>query len=246
MNGLKKIYTIYKHTNTVNNACYIGYTIKTIEQRWSQHVRAARRNESSNKFQAGIRKYGAEAFVSERLDIVDTIEEACKLEMFYISKFNSFKHGYNSTIGGENPYNWSDEQRDSKGITMKEAFETGILISPFSDSLIHAKAIATREARGTNVRTTNNPMWDPEKVARKVAKTSGANHFSAKKYMYYFFNAEGIRYDIIKNASLEEKLAEFNISLSTFNKYCNTNRSPISGTAKGMLFYKELRIFSED
>jgi sialic acid synthase SpsE len=38
-----RVYSLYVITNLLNNKKYIGYTIKTIEDRWKEHINIANR-----------------------------------------------------------------------------------------------------------------------------------------------------------------------------------------------------------
>lgn len=50
---------IYKITNKVNNKCYIGKTLKTIEERWIEHCRDyLRRDEEKRPLYSAMKKYG--------------------------------------------------------------------------------------------------------------------------------------------------------------------------------------------
>lgn len=90
---------IYKITNIVNNKIYIGCTIKSIDKRFSEHISRSKK-ENNIKLYNSIRKYGEENFIIEK--IIDCEEcEMFDLEMKYISEFNSFELGLNSSIGGE-------------------------------------------------------------------------------------------------------------------------------------------------
>ena len=92
---------IYKITNIVNNKSYIGQTSKTIEARWEQHWKCLNKNECLNRplYRAFI-KYGKDNFKIEEIEECneDIVNER---EIYWISYFNTFKDGYNLTIGGE-------------------------------------------------------------------------------------------------------------------------------------------------
>lgn len=101
----QKTYTIYKHTCTINNKSYVGYTYKTMEQRWSEHVNLSndkRGNEKKFKFQNAIKKYGPENFTHEILFQGQIpVEEACSIEEKMIVEHQSLEpNGYNRTHGG--------------------------------------------------------------------------------------------------------------------------------------------------
>ena len=89
---------------------YVGQTMKTIEQRAGKDGRGygAFNETCNNKFANGIRKWGWNSFEGRVLEEVYE-EDLDELEKFYIEYFDSFKNGYNSTLGGEgtrgnNPY----------------------------------------------------------------------------------------------------------------------------------------------
>lgn len=87
---------IYKVTNKVNGKSYIGQTRYTLEFRWRQHIH----KKDNSYFHNAIRKYGQENFILEILEEcpVSILNER---EIFYIAKYNTFKEGYNLTIGGD-------------------------------------------------------------------------------------------------------------------------------------------------
>ena len=89
---------------------YVGQTIETMEQRAGKDGRGYRIfDETCNsKFARSIRKWGWNAFEGKVLEEVDE-EDLNELEKFYIKYFDSYKNGYNTTLGGEgirgyNPY----------------------------------------------------------------------------------------------------------------------------------------------
>lgn len=88
--------TIYRVTNTVNGKRYVGLTVRTVGQRWKEHVRAARRARSH--FHQAIAKYGAEAFVVETIASAVEIGYAGELERLVIEQEAP---EYNQTNGGE-------------------------------------------------------------------------------------------------------------------------------------------------
>jgi group I intron endonuclease len=90
---------IYKITNNINGKVYIGQTIQPIKERFYRHcARACSEDESNMAIHKAIRKYGKENFTLELLEETDNLNER---EIYYISKYDSFKNGYNSTKGGQ-------------------------------------------------------------------------------------------------------------------------------------------------
>ena len=99
---------------------YVGQTMKTIEQRAGKDGRGyGTFNETCNtKFANSIRKWGWNSFEYRILEEVYE-EDLDELEKFYIEYFDSFKNGYNSTLGGEgakghNPYANKTEEEIEK------------------------------------------------------------------------------------------------------------------------------------
>lgn len=87
---------IYKITNKVNGKSYIGQTRYTVEFRWRQH----QHKKDNCYFHNAIHKYGIENFTIETLEECE-VSKLDEREIFYIAKYNTFKEGYNLTIGGD-------------------------------------------------------------------------------------------------------------------------------------------------
>lgn len=92
-------YIIYRHT--INNKDYIGYSSQTLEERLEEHIKNSLVDKSDRHFHRAIRKYGAENITSMILDVASTKNEAVFKERQYIVEFDTFKNGYNMTLGGD-------------------------------------------------------------------------------------------------------------------------------------------------
>ena len=90
---------IYKIWNDNNNKVYIGQTTVGVQTRWEQHLYNARNQ--PNAVYAAMRKYGVETFHIETVEECEN-EELDNRERYWISYYDSYKNGYNSTIGGTN------------------------------------------------------------------------------------------------------------------------------------------------
>lgn len=99
---------IYKVTNKVNGKCYIGQTIRTLEQRKWQHIDCAK-NGVKTHFYNAIRKYGEDNFIFEVIDEASTLEELNELERYYIKKYDCINNGYNMVDGGDNNVMFLDD-----------------------------------------------------------------------------------------------------------------------------------------
>lgn len=87
---------IYSYESPIGKY-YIGQT-KHEKTRKSAHKKNAERDFNTHFYRA-IRKYGFDNFKYKVLEKVD-VEKLDEREMYYIEKYNSFKEGYNSTLGG--------------------------------------------------------------------------------------------------------------------------------------------------
>lgn len=108
---------IYKVTCLINGKVYIGQTINSLAKRKSQHIYNAI-DKDNNKFHNAIRKYGEENFNWEIIEEIDN-DLLDDREIYWIQYYNSYKSGYNSTIGGN-----SGLKRNDKII--KELFQNGL------------------------------------------------------------------------------------------------------------------------
>ena len=89
---------IYKITNTINGKVYIGQTAYNHLVRWETHIQDFYNLKDSILYRA-MRKHGVENFVIERLEECEN-EYLDAKEIYYIQKHNSYKEGYNATLGG--------------------------------------------------------------------------------------------------------------------------------------------------
>lgn len=94
-----KVHIIYKVTNTETGMSYIGATTKSVEVRKADHLQKANK-ETASYFQRAILTYGPDAFIWEQVDTANSINELAQKEREYITKYDTYKNGYNSDIGG--------------------------------------------------------------------------------------------------------------------------------------------------
>lgn len=89
---------IYALINTETLEEYIGKSIN-IEVRWSEHKKSAIKGINTKLYRA-IRKYGWEKF--DKHIIEECLEaELNDKEIYWIEHLDTYKHGYNMTLGGE-------------------------------------------------------------------------------------------------------------------------------------------------
>lgn len=128
---------IYKITNRVNNKVYIGQTHFTVEHRFKQHIKNFNIEHRQQALYKAFAKYGIDNFSAETLEAVD-VEKLNEREIYWIAYYDSFKNGYNLTLGGDGRlYSWTDSQYEEikslylSGFTSKKIAEL-YKVSPYT------------------------------------------------------------------------------------------------------------------
>lgn len=92
---------IYIIHNDINDKKYIGKTEMTIEKRFKQHLRDSQKHRMNHRpLYNAINKYGQEHFWAEEIEKCSH-EEAVEREKYWIEFYNTYKYGYNATLGGD-------------------------------------------------------------------------------------------------------------------------------------------------
>lgn len=88
---------------------YVGYTGKTISERFHKHCTNASYGVKSHLYSA-MRKYGIGDFSIKELWSGKSKAKALEMEKYYIDHFNTFKEGYNQTLGGDGGWSVTDKE----------------------------------------------------------------------------------------------------------------------------------------
>lgn len=122
------MYIIYKLTNKVNNKIYIGFSSKSLEDRFKQHCYVANQPKNKSFFiiHKAIKKYGKNNFDKEVIYSSDNKKETLLKEDYYINYYNSlYPNGYNIVKGGGFVPSWknkkhknSSKEKISKALTL--------------------------------------------------------------------------------------------------------------------------------
>jgi group I intron endonuclease len=122
---------IYKVTNKVNGKVYIGQTRRSVEFRWNQH----KKSKDCYDFHKAIQEFGPDNFTVETIEQCP-VEDLDSREIYWISKYNSFRDGYNMTKGGY-PYNPSKRYNNGYIVVDSKYDEiAGMWLSGFSATKI--------------------------------------------------------------------------------------------------------------
>ena len=99
--GLDVKGTIYAIKNKITGKFYIGKTYKTIEERFSIHIKDSKKERNKHrKLYLAMNEHGIENFVIFKIGEYEEGELELK-EIEFIHYYNSFYDGYNSTLGGD-------------------------------------------------------------------------------------------------------------------------------------------------
>lgn len=90
---------IYIITNDVNDKVYIGKTNDRVEKRFREHLYDATRF-FNRPLYAAIRKYGSNHFLIRTIEECSR-EQASAREQYWIGYYDSYRKGYNATLGGD-------------------------------------------------------------------------------------------------------------------------------------------------
>lgn len=228
---------IYKITNLINGASYIGQSIN-IEKRWSdEKVKAFNQNDPSYKsnLSKAFRKYGIENFQFEILELCQ-VKELDEKEKYYIKFHNTYYDGYNSTTGGDGSPNSCSKISKEDLITIYD-----LLIN----SNIPQSEIAKKFNVGQDVISTINhgksrrqdgyeyPLRENQKkyfccdcgikISYKATRCDKCEKIKQRKTIRP--NREQLK-DLIRNTSFVEIGNQYNVSDNTIRKWCKNENLP--------------------
>lgn len=94
--------SIYIIKNTVNDKVYIGQTTMTVHERFMTHMKPSTAKIKRNyKLYNAVLKYGRDKFYVETLEENIPLSKLNETEIRYITKYDSYNDGYNSSKGGD-------------------------------------------------------------------------------------------------------------------------------------------------
>lgn len=132
---------IYKITNLINNKIYIGYTKKSLQERFLEHCNPRSTGGKRMPIAMAIKKYGKENFIVELLEESENDEYIhLEREKYWIDKLQARKYdvGYNLAGGGNGAgfYYWNNGKinKRSKECPGKE-WVRGMLVTEESRKL---------------------------------------------------------------------------------------------------------------
>lgn len=111
------MFVIYRAVNKINGKCYVGFTTRTPEIRWKEHL-VESRGGSSTRLHKAIRKHGSDCWTLDVLEEGWTPNIGLEIrEPYWIS---ILMPEYNMTTGGDGVigYSHTNEFRDKQRLRM--------------------------------------------------------------------------------------------------------------------------------
>ncbi|MGN1312213.1 MAG: GIY-YIG nuclease family protein [Bacilli bacterium] len=151
---------IYKISNDINDKIYIGKTLNTIQERFKEHCRDyLKREEEKRPLYSAMKKYGIEHFQIQEIEQCYD-EDASNREIYWISYYDSYKKGYNATLGGEGKQKYNHQEILN---LLRQGMSTNEIISKIGC----CKDIIYDIAKNNNI---NLAMISQKDTAKKLSK----------------------------------------------------------------------------
>lgn len=219
---------IYKFTSIDTKKVYIGYTTQNVKQRYNQHYSNAFNKKIKSKFYNAIRKYGWDNFIREIIytgfDSDHTLNE---MEPHFISEYNSYKNGYNSTVGGNAPMRHKSHTIKSKQkMSVQRSGPNHHNYGKQHTTNTKVKMSESAKKRDIHGMSGKTHSTESKKKMSRAKKNKGISNKNNNAQHYTFTSPNNISYDVI--GQLDEFLAEHGMSRDMVYKYRNTGEIPYS------------------
>lgn len=247
---------VYKHTCIITGKSYIGWCSRNPKYRWGKNgsnylVKSGDRLFDHKKFAPAILKYGWNNFTHDILFYNLTEKEALEKEKEMIIKYDSFKNGYNSTLGGDGSTgrNHTEESKNKVSATKLKSSKIIYCYNKFGE-LVCAMKGYKQIAKYLNLPSGG--------IADCCIKVKDQHNSHRTAYGYVFANIKLTKNEIKKRYEsykkkfdciymydiISEKLINKFYSYEEAIKNSNICRSSISGCCNGRTRFVKNYIFS--
>jgi len=206
---------IYKCTNIINNKCYIGQTINSLQERINGH-RYQTRQDKRYAFHNALIKYGENNFEWEILCECTSKNELNDMEFHYIKQYHSHgtEYGYNMTWGGDTPPIMYGDDNPSKRSDIRKKLSEGKIgkMNPFYGKK-HTQKSLLRMSKASQGK--NNTLYGKSDIRTKSDKN--------RLKRYHFISPDNIEMTIIDMVRFceENKLNRHNMYSTASYKQSN-------------------------
>ena len=237
---------IYIIKNKINEKVYIGQTLRSVEERFKQHMKPSNHKKHYKLYRA-MNKYGNDNFYYEILEsnvCEDIIDER---EIYWIEKYDSYKNGYNSTPGGDGRVIFKnidinyivDELKKGKSIkelscefnVSRETIKRSLIRYDYKIKDIQNRKIVNSNAQKKINRNVVRELHEQGKSVKEIANELNCNvktirrikhelnlDFERPRYDYTNINDDNIIKDKLNGMKVEDILDKYNISYGYYYK----------------------------
>ena len=220
---------IYKITSKITGKSYIGLSSSTLKERWRLHIVSSKQTNNIHFYNA-IRKYGVDEWDLEVIYHCQDLTEARLQETNYITEYDTYNNGYNSTLGGEGKRGPLSKETKLK-ISRSKLGKSNPKIGGENHWMKKVTSEVKEKWLDEHLRGKNNPMYDKTFTSEQLEKMikRGAENGSAKKFK--FTSPEGQEFHVHGEFI---KFCEYhNLTLITMRSALKFSRIPNRGSAKG-------------
>ena len=226
--------SIYIIRNTVNDKVYIGQTTMSVHERFMTHMKPSTLKQKRNyKLYNAVLKYGRSAFYVETLEENVPLNLINEREIYYISQFNSYECGYNSTKGGDGRiFNKLDNEDEVVAMA-----QTGHTVKEIAKHFHVNSATVSRTLSRLGIKMNRRLSKEclEELLAKGVSNSDIAKMYSVNEYTVtralqrygmqrhktcvkkrQDFNPDEIHADYLNQMSIDEICEKYDISRTTF------------------------------
>lgn len=213
---------IYLIVNDSNNKKYIGQSIN-LRSRLLKHCERSSHIRYNNPLYRAVLKYGLDNFSFEILEILETNDftnakkQLDRLEIKYISEYDTYNNGYNQTLGGDGGilgYKMTDEQKKHVSENSKKSMSDGrniMWVYDIETKLYHMFISSKYAEKLLAVRSDVIRKWGQVHYGRYI---SGKTEAEVRSYVENFKNDQKRL-----NAGLFTKRVSKDEFLSACNKF---------------------------
>ena len=173
---------IYVITNDINGKQYVGQTTDTLKNRFSDHCKDSNLARCKGRpLYLAMNKYGKEHFSIKEIEEC-SFEQLDEREQYWIQKLDTYKHGYNATLGGEGTqvYNYDLFIEDfNNGMNLKQIAEKYQCGPDTVGKALRKAGLNTRRANMTTSQTNAIPIYQYDLEGNFIQKFS--SHWAAAK-----------------------------------------------------------------
>ena len=208
---------IYKITNDINQKVYIGMTERTIEERFKEHCREYKQRRCEKRpLYSAMKKYGPEHFHVELVEETNSPEER---EQYWIKYYNSYKEGYNATIGGDGKSHIDNNEIEK----MLEAYNRLGTVVAVRQETGHDVGCISRFLKQAGIQVATAQEINKERYSKQVAQCDKKTHEQLKTFNSL---ADAARY--LQEKQISTSKATYGIA-SHIGHVCKKQRSSAYG-----------------